>query len=1245
MTRLSRLGWSLLLSLHTLSGIAALEPFRMPWNDASAGITNLQSWQPVAAGAEGWVTTTADGRYELSGQRIRFLGVNVTSADCFPPHDRAEAHAARLAKFGFNAVRFHHMEAPWDKANVLVDYAAGTSRTLAAARLERLHYFVAKLAEKGIYTNINLLVSREFQPTDGLGAEITQLGWKDQHVLGFFHDGALGLHKEYATALLTAPNPHRGGTPLGEDPAVAFVEIQNENGLAQKWYEGVLDDLPAPYAQALQARWNAWLKSTYTSTSALLTGWGAVDEPPGPNRLLNGDFSADLTSWNTIEQHSGAAATTTVTTDFDTKPALRIAVTTAGTAGWHVQFTQSNLALVAGQTYTLSFWAKAADATPLTAALTRTGPTDYSSVTSPINTTLGINWQQYSMTFQAAATENSVRLVFNGFGNRLATVWLADVQFFEGGKIGGLPEGATLETSTIPTVLRNPSAGSATAGQTRDWFEFMFDAEKTYWDAMKAHIVSTLGYPGIVWGTIISNSPPNTQAGLDAMDSHAYWQHPQFLEGLDWDPEHWTVTNTSMVNSPASNTLTGIARQRVKGYPHNVTEYQHSSPNTYASEGPLLAAAFGALQDWDSLWMFDYSTGTSEFVTGHLNHAGHPGKMANNLLAACLFRRGDVRPARRDYTMALTPAQEVELARTRGRAWLVADGALLDVPATLAFESRVSLDIGADAAGLPDVPAAPAGSVITADTEEIRWDTSLPNQGVVTIDTPRTKAVVGFVAGRSFDLGGVVIAPGTTRQNWCTIGLSLTTGQSFLAPAGAQGFIVTTGDLENTGQVWKDSSRNSVGTRWGSAPTLIEVVPATITLPVAANRVTVWALDGSGQRGTPVAVRDSGGRAQFDLGVSGTTLWYEFAISAGAESAPQIVTQPLTRVVAPGANVTLSVEAAGNPAPTIQWYRNGASVPGATGTVLIITAAGDADAGKYHAVATNSLGSVSTQLVSVALTGGFDPNLSRLVNVSTRGEIGTGDRIMIAGFVIAEGSRDVFVRTAGPSLSDVGLTTGTIADPQFALHQHGVGLRAVCDDWSGPEVDELRARLGASPSFNNWPKDAAAAFDLDRGIYTALASGADGGTGIALIEVYDAKTGPGRLVNLSTRALVGSGANALIVGFVIEGPSQKRVLIRGIGPSMALTSPFAAADLVGDPKLTLFRMLPGGGVVLKQNDDWQDWATSNLASTFQSVGAFALPPLSLDAAIDIWLEPGIYTAMMEPKTTGGLGLVEIYEVE
>jgi len=1210
---------------------AQLQPFRMPWDDASPGITNLHGWQvPIATTSE-WVRTTPAGHYEVNGGQVRFLGVNIGAASAMPTHALASAHAARLARFGFNTVRLHHLEAPWDKANVLIDYASGSSRNLSADRLDRLQYLVAQLADQGIRTNLNLLVSREFQAADGLGPEITQMGWKDQHVLGFFNADALALHKEHATKLLTAPNPYRGGVPLGLDPAVAFVEIMNENGLLQNWFGGLLDTMPNVYRGQLQTRWNSWLAGRYATTAELLAGWGAVDEPLGANMLANGDFAAGVTSWNR-EQHSGAVASFTGTADFNGQPAIKITETTAGLANWHVQLNQSSLALVANGYYTISFWAKADRAIPLHASLSRAYG-DYGGIGSDLSTTLGTDWQHYTVALQNGAAETNARVNFNGFGDRICTVWLADVRVQPGGVIGGLPAGVSLEARNVPNLLRNSSGAGQTLKQRLDWARCLLALEADYWSAMLAHIKTTLGYPGIVWGTIIANSPPNVQGVFDAIDSHAYWQHPTWPAGQDWNPETWTMPNTSMVNSASAGTLAGIARQRVKGMPHNVTEYQHPSPSSYTAEGPLLAAAYAGLQDWDGLWMFAYETTQDEAVTGFFDHGTHPGRMANNLLAAALFRRGDVKAAVNEYTMAFTPTLEVETATTAGGAWSIADGSHLGVPATLALASRVSLSIGAGATGLSTPPAPPAGLAIASDTGELLWDNSQATKGVVTINTARTKAVVGFTSARSWDLGGVQIAPGTTSLDWTTIGITLLEGDSFAG--GGRGVIVATGNIENTGQIWKDATHTSLGSNWGRAPTLIEVVPASVTLPVATGRVSAWALNAQGQRMDALPVVDAGGNARLVLGGSGPTIWYEFAISALGP--PVLTAQPTSVSAGSGGNVTFSVSAIGNPTPVFQWQistdgggtwsnlADGGAYGGVTTPALSVQSATSSMNGhQFRCVVSNNEGAVisSPGILAVSATAG-----PRLINVSTRAFAGSGESTLIVGFYIAgTGSKTLLIRGVGPKLLDFQVPV-VVADPSLVVYSGNTPIDSN-DNWDAALAPDF-ATVGAF-GLDLGSKDAALKVTLPPGAYTIHLVN-PGQMAEALVEVYDLSRDAGtRLINLSCRLHLSVGQTIIVGTYLQNAPVP--LVIRNGGPALG---PLGVSGFAPDTHLRVY----SGQTEIGANNDW-DIA---LEPFFAAVGAFGFPPGSKDAALRVAVQPGSYTVHATAIGSGGIALVELYE--
>ncbi len=851
-------------------------PWVLPWNDATSGVTDLSALNlPIGTNR---VAVDTNGQFVLSGRRVRFLGVNFAGDSPFMPTNNAEAVAARLAKFGVNNVRFHHMDAPWAYNGGLLAYTSASSTNFNPAQLERVHYIVSRLKAHGIYADINLLVGRQYRAGDGLGPEVTGMDWKDAHVLGFFYDPALALHKDYATKLLTPTNRFTG-LSLAKDPAVAFVEIINENGLLQKWLDGGLDRLPARYATNLQARWNGWLAARYTNDAALLAAWNVSNQALGTNLLSNGAFSNGLTGWVT-EQHYNARASFTRTFDFtNSQPSAKVAVTNADTVAWYIQLNYPGLKLTSNQAYTLSFWAKSSPATNADASVMQ-AHADWAGLGYYQSLGLTTNWQQFTNCFQASATDTNARVNFGGMGNKLATFWFADVRLQPGGQIGVFPPGASLAAGTVPNVRYTGSGYTGTREARRDWLRFLRDLEYSYYDTMVAHLRTNIGYAGLIFGTIMANSPATVQTRLDVIDSHAYWQHPQF-PGQPWDPVNWYVPNISMVNTLGdNNTLAGLARQRIKGKPFTVTEYQHPSPNYYGAEGPLLLAAYAGLQDWDGIWLFDYGQGNNVvpmgYVRGFFEIGQHPTKMANLLLAANLFRRGDVQPAVQEFTMALTPDRELDLLQNTW-AWGLFSSSQLGVPGKLAFTSRLSAAVGTNATGLTDPPAAPPGNVLASDTGELRWDLTQTNYGLVTFDTARTKAIVGFATNRPVTLGGLTLQPGTSQLGWCTLGVTLMRGEVFTNDCTL--LAVASGWWENTGQVWTDADKDSVGNQWGQAPVLTEVVPFTLTLPVGTNYVRAWSLDERGQRKAALALTGDAASTTLSVTTNAGSIWYELDVA------------------------------------------------------------------------------------------------------------------------------------------------------------------------------------------------------------------------------------------------------------------------------------------------------------------------------------------------------------------------------
>ena len=269
---------------------------------------------------------------------------------------------------------------------------------------------------------------------------------------------------------------------------------------------------------------------------------------------------------------------------------------------------------------------------------------------------------------------------------------------------------------------------------------------------------------------------------------------------------------------------------------------------------------------------------------------------------------------------------------------------------------------------------------------------------------------------------------------------------------------------------------------------------------------------------------------------------------------------------------------------------------------------------------------------------------TRIVNLSVRGDAGKGDATLILGFVVGgSGTQDVLVRGIGPGLVPQGVPASLILpDPRLKLFNNLNGsLLAQNDDWSGSaDLATEFQQVGAFPLPAN-SKDSALAISLAPGPYTAYATSIDSTTGIALIEVYDAKlTGSTRLVNVSARGVAKTGDDVLIVGFVLAGNAPKQVLIRGVGPSLVAQG-VPAGSVLADPQIALY----SGSTSIATNDNWGGTAELKAAST--TVGAYPLNgDTSKDAAMLVTLQPGIYTVHATGvNATTGVVLLEIYDVQ
>jgi hypothetical protein len=260
--------------------------------------------------------------------------------------------------------------------------------------------------------------------------------------------------------------------------------------------------------------------------------------------------------------------------------------------------------------------------------------------------------------------------------------------------------------------------------------------------------------------------------------------------------------------------------------------------------------------------------------------------------------------------------------------------------------------------------------------------------------------------------------------------------------------------------------------------------------------------------------------------------------------------------------------------------------------------------------------------------------------MSVRAAVGSGANVLIPGMVFKGPDKTkIVLRGLGPALAGVGVP-GTLSDPEIVIYS-GANPIATNDDWGDAPQDlaPYFQQVGLS-ALANGSKDAAAYLEFNPGVYTMHFRGINGAEGIGLAEVFvvsPAASGSG-LLALSARAEVGDGARVVIPGFVITGSQPRKVLIRGVGPGLSSSVP----NYLPDPQIEVF----SGANSIDFNEDWGDGDPDALKAVFSQVGAGPLVDGSKDAAVLLFLSPGIYTAHIR-SSDGALGvaLLEMYFVD
>ncbi|WP_404420451.1 hypothetical protein [Nibricoccus sp. IMCC34717] len=836
--------------------------FPWPMVEQKAGTaTDVSFLNHAPAGADGRLAVVA-GRFALpDGTRVRLWGANIAGAEAYPATEaEAQFLARHLAKSGVNIARLHHLDNPWGVGKGGSIWKADDPRRqdFDPVQLDRLHRLMAELKKQGVYINLNLKVTKTLSAADGFPESVSKFPDFQKRV-DMYDRRMIELQKDYAKKLLTTKNPYTGLAPA-DDPAVAIIEVNNENSLLGYWTANLghgFDRFPIEFQKSLLALWNRWLVDTYGSRDALAGAW---NRNAAPSELVIGPKFA---------LRENRAPGVDMAVNYSADGLIDIDVKKTHGIDWQAQVYAGSLSLMEGEPYTIEFEARADKPRELRLLLgadtTANPQTPWRELGYSDFLSLTPNWQKVRRVFIAHSIAGTPARLDLNVGQSTGSLQVRNLRLIRGADAIGLAEGEDPTKGSVGLPLR-PSGK-----QWSDWISFLSDTERSYADEMRnylrreLHVKAPITVTQIEYGGITG---VNRETGSDFADAHAYWQHPDFGAANDWNGERWTIKNSPQIAAMSERNfqeLGAMALRRVKGKPYTISEYDHPAPSDYAVEMYPLMSAFAAVQDWDGLYPFCHgSYGANDpdgRISSYFDQQHHPSKWGQAAFSTLLFRRGDLPAATGASTLRL-PKPVWSASHHATLLWQ-----FVEPQAPFGFlTTRLALDEN-------PLPSGESPRIERegqpAPSRFLLAEGAKGRHGV--ISTPTAAAVFGFIGDSLCEAEGLRAEVRSFGRNFGAIsvisldGAPLTTSKRSLLTVVARG--------ENQAMVWNET-RTSVGTKWGHGPTIAEFIPATISIAASAP-AQVFVLNPDGTRAGEAQATFAAGRLVITTDPAKPTLHYE----------------------------------------------------------------------------------------------------------------------------------------------------------------------------------------------------------------------------------------------------------------------------------------------------------------------------------------------------------------------------------
>lgn len=418
------------------------------------------------------------------------------------------------------------------------------------------------------------------------------------------------------------------------------------------------------------------------------------------------------------------------------------------------------------------------------------------------------------------------------------------------------PKKGNVARADTPLKYQRSGSERVEPKRLKDTMQFYYDYQVKYFKEMERYLIglgcrvpiSGSNHWVNVWADVKSN------ATLDYIDRHRYWDHPQFGYGTKV-----VFENQPMVKSPKDSLPNNFAYYKVAGVPFVISEWNCCFPNEYRVEGPIMMAAYANLQDWDGVLQFSFNhAGWTAPIKDNFDISQWPNVWSQWQAAALLFHRGDVKPAK--YTYKQTVGQDELLGP------IYEDNPIADEP-FLPLVSKTEINFARNG----NTPATDGfinqfvdtkNKVLYSDTKELKWNYG---DGVFVVNTKKSQIAIGFLKDKEVKLSNVTFK---SRTRFASLALNSLDNKSI--GQSKRLLLTAAARIENKGQKFVESRTQLKAV--GEKPILVEGVDSRITL----NRKpqAVYALDVNGKRKYQISTSGN----SFDIRSSEQAFYYEIVL-------------------------------------------------------------------------------------------------------------------------------------------------------------------------------------------------------------------------------------------------------------------------------------------------------------------------------------------------------------------------------